>query len=137
MRAVVDTNVLVSAAITPAGVTAQVIARGIDGYYELVVSPHLLAELEGVLRRPKIQRLITPDQADQFLLDVRAGSDLVDDPPDIPAVTRDPDDDYLIALARLAHVDYLISGDLDLHDEEQQDPPVITPRDFLTQLDNA
>ena len=32
----------------------------------------------------------------------------------IPAVTRDPEDDYLIAYALVGRADYLVSGDKDL-----------------------
>jgi predicted nucleic acid-binding protein len=56
------------------------------------------------------------------------------DPPDPVAVTRDPNDDYLVALAIAAQADALVSGDRDLTD--LQDPPVsvLTPRTFLDRL---
>ena len=137
MRVVLDTNVFVSAAITPTGVSAQVVSRGLEHDYQLVVSPRLLAEIQAVLARPKFERLITADELEHFLLDVRAGSDSVGDPDDVPAATRDPKDDYLVALARSARADLLVSGDPDLHAEEEQRPPVVSPRELLTRLGDA
>jgi predicted nucleic acid-binding protein len=43
-------------------------------------------------------------------------------------VTRDPEDDYLVALARRERVGAIISGDLDLREAGLDDPPVWTPR---------
>ena len=50
-------------------------------------------------------------------------------------MTRDPDDDYLFALARDAHVDVIVSGDADLTDLDEPQTRVLTPRDFLNLLD--
>lgn len=49
-------------------------------------------------------------------------------------MSRDPDDDYLIALARTARADALVSGDADLTDLDLTDLPVLTPRQFLEDL---
>lgn len=45
-----------------------------------------------------------------------------------------PDDDYLIALARIANADYLVSGDRHLLDLAEPNPPVLTSRQFLDLL---
>lgn len=44
------------------------------------------------------------------------------------SATRDPKDDYLVALARVADVDAIVSGDSDLHDAELPDLSIWTPR---------
>jgi predicted nucleic acid-binding protein len=59
---------------------------------------------------------------------------VVDDPPQPVAVSRDPDDYYLIALAHAAGADYLVSGDSDLLDLENPHLPMLTPRQFLDPL---
>jgi uncharacterized protein len=58
----------------------------------------LLGELGEVLRRPKFRRWITAEQVAAFveLLDREAES--WDDPAEIPPVTGDAKDDYLVAL---------------------------------------
>jgi predicted nucleic acid-binding protein len=53
--------VLVSAALSPAGKPARIIEAVRSGQVVLVVSPHLLAELDDVLGRPKLAALLDPD----------------------------------------------------------------------------
>ena len=53
----------------------------------------------------------------------RRVGDLVNDPYGIETETRDPNDDYLIALARAYDVDVIVSGDKDLLEWEDQRPP--------------
>lgn len=63
-----------------------------------------------------------------------AAADLRPDPaPGVP-LTRDPDDDYVIHLARTHGADAVISGDADLLDWQEQCPPVITPSEFEARL---
>ena len=56
--------------------------------------------------------------------------DLVNDPAPIEATTRDVEDDYLVALAREHEVNWIVTGDKDLLEWEDQTPPVITPAAF-------
>lgn len=68
-RAVLDPNVLVSAAISDRGIPAELIRRSERGEFELVTSAEVLMELLEVLRRPKFRRYITEDEA----VDLRPG----------------------------------------------------------------
>jgi predicted nucleic acid-binding protein len=54
---------------------------------------------------------------------------VVDDPTSISAA-RDPDDDYLVALTRQHTVDYIVTGDKNLLEWDDQAPPAITPAAF-------
>ncbi|HEU4354787.1 MAG TPA: putative toxin-antitoxin system toxin component, PIN family [Actinomycetota bacterium] len=49
MRAVLDTNILISAFVFPGGAPEMVYRGALEGRYELVTSPPLLAELGRVL----------------------------------------------------------------------------------------
>ena len=102
MRAVLDANVLVSAAISPAGPPRQILAAWIQERFELIASPALLDELVDVLARPKFRRFITTAVAAEFIDGLATDAIVVADPPEPPEVSPDPDDDYLIALARVA-----------------------------------
>lgn len=99
------------------------------------MSPVLLAELAGVLGRPKFRRWPTVEEARAFVDALRRGAVVIDDPPSLPGVTPDPRDDYLVALARAAGADRLISGDPHLTGLADADPPVLAPRAFVDQLD--
>ena len=135
MRAVLDPNVLVSAAISPAGPPRQILTAWTNERFELIVSPSVLDELADVLARPKFRRFITTATAVAFIDGLAADAIIVTDPPDPPSVSPDPDDNYLIALARATRADYLVSGDRHLLDLTDPHPPVLTPRQFLDQLD--
>ena len=67
----------------------------------------------------------------EFIAAIAEDALLVDDPPAQPGLSPDPDDDYLITLARAANADYLISGDRHLLDLDDPEPPVLTPRQLL------
>lgn len=133
-RAVLDPGVLVSALITPSGTPAKLLASTRSGSFELIVSPLLLEELRLVLRRKKFRRYVDLDAVDQYLGLLRRDAAFTDDPPGPPPIRcRDPDDDYLIALAH-ACAAALVSGDDDLLELVGQ-IPVFTPAEFLAAQD--
>ena len=136
LRGVVDTNVLVSALVARRGVCGQLLdAGGLDGRWRLVVSPLLLVELEGVLGRKKFSRIAIAE-IEQFVAAVQRHAEVVPDAPQPwPQVTRDPADDYLVALAQSAGADALVSGDLDLTELSNLSPPVMRPSDFLARVE--
>lgn len=136
MRAVLDPNVLVSAAISPNGPPRQILTAWADERFVLIISPAVLDELADVLARPKLQRFVTTALASAFIDGLATDAVIVQDPPEPPDLSPDPDDDYLIALARTASADYLVSGDRHLLDLTDPDPPVLTPRQFLDFLDS-
>ncbi len=134
MRVVLDANVLVSAAISAAGPPREIVSAWVDERFELVASPALLEELSDVLDRPRFRRWVSIATAAEFIAGIGEDALIVDDPPAQPALTADPDDDYLIALARAANGDYVVSGDRHLLELADPDPPVLTPRQFLDLL---
>ena len=134
MRVVLDANVLVSAVISTAGPPRQIVAAWIVGRFELVASPALFEELRDVLDRPRLRRWVSTATAANFIDGLAEDAEVIDDPPAQPALSPDPDDDYLITLARAAQADYLVSGDRHLLDLADPEPPVLTPRQFLDLL---
>jgi predicted nucleic acid-binding protein len=65
---------------------------------------------------------------------LRITATILDDPPQQHHDVRDPNDSYLVTLARSATVDYLVSGDGDLTSLQSPQPPVIKPADFLVDI---
>lgn len=135
LRAVVDPNVLIAAAINRAGTPGQVLAAAARERYTLLVSPHLLEELTEVLHRPALRRWLTLEEVQRFIREVDDMAELIADAPQpwAPA-TRDPKDDYLVALARASSADVLVSRDHDLTALVSAVPPVLTPAAFLRRL---
>lgn len=129
-RAVLDPGVLVSALITPAGGPAKLLLSARAGDFDLIVSPLLLDELESVLQRKKFRRYVDLDGVTAYLDLLRRDAELAADPETPPPIRcKDPDDDYLIALARSQNA-ALVSGDNDLL-ELAEKIPVFSPAEFL------
>jgi uncharacterized protein len=103
-------------------------------HFDMIISPKLLAELDRTLRRDRFRDRVTLADVDDLVDELRRSAQHVDDPAHPPPLSRDPGDDYLIALALHANTDVLISGDRDLTD--LVDPPVriLTARDLLDEL---
>jgi putative PIN family toxin of toxin-antitoxin system len=133
-RVVVDPGVLVSAIITPVGPPAEMLREIRRGRLAIVVSPHLLAELLGVLRRERFRRYVTIEEAESYVAGLAARSEMSADPVDVASITRDPSDDYLVALAREVSADAIVSGDADLLTLELATPPILSPRALVDQL---
>jgi uncharacterized protein len=138
VRLVLDPGVLIAAAISPDGVCRQLLRRWVDGDFELVVSSALLEELEEVLLRPKFRRYLSESDAREFVHALAGWADTqAEDPPADVGITPDPDDDYLVSLARATNADALVSGDPDLTDLAAPNPPVLTPRAAMRALDRS
>lgn len=133
MRAVLDANVLVSGLLSREGAPALLIGRWLAGSYELVVSEHLLEELERTLAYPKIEDRVPREDARRFLSLLRDTAHMAADPAERPRRSADPGDDYLLALAEAAAA-ILVTGDRHLV-ELSATFPVRSPRDFLDSLE--
>jgi putative PIN family toxin of toxin-antitoxin system len=134
VRAVLDANVLISAVLAPAGAPAKLLRLWLDGAYELVVSPRLLAELDRALAYPKLRARVPAQDATELLELLERHAEVVPDPLGYPQTVRssDPGDDYLIALAA-AEGAMLVSGDSHLL-AIADDVPVLSPAAFLARL---
>lgn len=115
MRAVVDTNVLVSGLLWH-GTPHRLIEQARAGALILITSPALLAELDEVIRRPKFRAILTRSRTDpaQMLDELRRLAEVFEPPPLPAGVSRDSDDDAVLAVAVASRADLIISGDADL-----------------------
>ncbi len=120
MRAVIDTNVWVSAVLNPHGAPAQVMEAFRKAQFIAVLSQPLLDELQQVLARPRlIQRLTYGSQMVQELVDLlRARAVWVKIHGGI-SICRDPHDNMVLETAILGKAEYLVTRDDDIkHDPE-------------------
>ncbi len=130
-----DTTVLVSAAISSMGNPYRILRAWQDGELSLVICPQLLEELRHVLLRDRLRRYISREEALAFVEYLSKVADTRSDPDPIPRlVPEDAGDDFVIALAREAGVDYVLSGDKHLTALRSPRPPVITPAQLVAKL---
>ena len=130
IRAVVDTNVYVSALVF-GGKPAAVLQLAEAGAFQLVASEGIREELVATLTG---KFGWSKDRAE------RAGRELWDRacwvaPPQDVQVSRDPDDDFILACALESQAAFVISGDLDLLALRSfQDVAIVTPAAFLARI---
>lgn len=136
MRAVIDTNVLVSGLLWH-GAPHDLLELVRVGTLTLDTSPALLAELEEVIGRAKFKAILTQSATSRAraLAELRQLAEIIDSPPLPVPVCRDPDDDAVLALALVAQADLIVSGDDDLLALKHfQDIPIIAPTQALRQI---
>lgn len=115
MRAIIDTNVLLSGLLWH-GAPHRLIEAVRTGAVGLVSSPALLAELAEVIGRAKFDVVLERSNTsrEQTLDEVQRLAEVVEPHPLSHPVCDDPDDDAVLALAVTAHADLIVSGDDDL-----------------------
>ncbi len=134
LRVVIDPGVHIAAILSKRGAPAGILLAWLEGRFDLVVSPKLLAELDAVLRRPKFRPYVTEEEADAYVGLFRNFATSAPDPARVERVSPDPGDDYLVALARASQADLLVSGDPHLTRLRGRQA-VVTPRAFLNSLE--
>lgn len=103
--------------------------------FQLVVSMHLLYELQAVLSREQFRPYITFPELHQYVLWIADRTRFGPDSTNVPRYTGDPDDDYLVALALDTEADVIVTSDRHLHGHKDSIPvPVEDPRSFKDSL---
>jgi putative PIN family toxin of toxin-antitoxin system len=137
LRAVIDVNVLVSGLLRPGSASppARIRHALTTGTIRAVASPDLVSELDEVLHRRKLARYLSTADADRAVTEFRRTAEM-HYPEEAPTpITRDPDDDYLVALTRYAKADLLVTGDTDLLDLADPGIRIVRPADLMAELD--
>jgi len=139
VRAVVDTNVLVSGLLVAEGPPRPVLDAWLDDRFTLVTSPYQLEELTHVLAYPRVAERIRLAPAELAAILSGLMTLALVTPGDLqrPGVTRDPKDDAILARAIVGGAEegaaeYIVSGDHDLLSlGETRGFQAVTPRRFL------
>ncbi len=138
IRAVIDLNVIISGLIVPRGFAFHVWSAWLSRRFPLVISEGMILELVGKLAEPRISERygIAPQDIHYISSLLRGHGSLVAVPDEaIALVTGDPEDDLVLASARVAHADYLVTRDQKLLDLGQHaGVSIVTPYDFLPVL---
>lgn len=133
-RAVLDTNVLISAVLSGAGTPARLLDALRGESAVLVFSPETFEELKSRLLRSKFDRYVSVSLRHRFLAEMDAVAEFTS----IAGAAMgcgDPDDDKFLETALLGEADVLVTGDSDLL---QMPPPgalsICTPADALLRI---
>jgi len=134
-RAVVDTNVLISAALSPRSAPAQILDTLLQ-YSALVCSQKTFDEFASTLWRAKFDRYLSMERRRLLLHDFASAAKWVELPVhSLPTHSRDPADDMFLHTALYGQAQWLVSGDKDLLALRDKDWPfeILSPAQAIEQ----
>jgi len=99
MRVVLDTNIIVSALIVPAGKPAAIVRMWMDGKFTLLTCATQVDELRSTLQKPRVSERIKPHKAGLLVNQIKRFAEDVDP---LQRVERSPDptDDFAQLVGR-------------------------------------
>jgi putative PIN family toxin of toxin-antitoxin system len=127
MRLIVNTNILISALLSPLGAPAKLLDAWERKRFSLVACDALIAELRDVAGRPFFRARLRASVAELLAAGVRDFSFFCRDLPS-GSVAPDPKDSFLLALAEASQSEFLVSGDKELLSLKQhRSTRIVTP----------
>ena len=135
MKAVLDTNVLLSGLMFPEGAPGRIVAAWVEARFDLALSLDQLAEIGRVLEYPKIRSKLHWDEEriELFLKQMYIRAEVVELGPISLVVPRDADDAPILATLAATKADVLVTGDGDLLALRDK-YPIETPAEFVRRL---
>ncbi len=137
LRAVLDAQVWVSAAISGRGPAWSILVAARAGLFRVVTSPYVQAEVRGVFGRPSVTRFLAPGFNPVEWMDVLelACADVVESAEDPPVVPADPDDDPYLWTAYVGGATHVVTWDTQVRALKHfQGAQIVDPRRFLALL---
>ncbi len=135
ITAVFDTNVLASGLTIRGGVPDRLLRAWLSDQFELVVSEHILTELERTFHKPYFRARLTSRQIARNLALLRRRASIVTVTAVVQGVATQPEDDWVLAAAVSFQADYLVTGDKKLQQlGAYQGVAIMSPRAFLAIL---
>jgi putative PIN family toxin of toxin-antitoxin system len=113
VRAVLDTNVLISAFVFPGGTPEAVYRLALEGQLEIGTSRSLLAEFGRVLEQKFGWE---PDRAEEAVTQMARIAIVVEPDVEVQVIVADPTDDRVLEAARAYDADVIVCGDRHLLD---------------------
>jgi uncharacterized protein len=133
VRIVIDTNVLISAALSHSGIPSQIMSLWEKEIFEVLVSKPILAEYHRVFHYRHLP--FSPETITRSLRHIRHTAVLVEHVEELPVVSADPHDDKFIACAIAGHASYIVSGDEHLLVlKEYRGIPILSPALFMAAI---
>ncbi|HEX4577523.1 MAG TPA: putative toxin-antitoxin system toxin component, PIN family [Edaphobacter sp.] len=109
MLVVLDSNVLLSALISPYGAPHRIYKAWREPSFKLATCREQIEELRRASRYPKFREILQPHQVGLMLNNLRDGE--VFDRVPAKHKAKDSHDSYLLDLAEFASANYLVTGD--------------------------
>lgn len=135
MRAIMDTNILVSAFRSRRGASFEVYQRLRAGAWTAVLSNHLLFEYEEVLKRDAPTLGLSLEEVDELLNAICARGEMWTLPHGWEPVLTDPDDEPMVELAWESDARCIVTHNTrDLRPATRLGIEVLKPGDFLARL---
>ncbi|MHB1713022.1 MAG: putative toxin-antitoxin system toxin component, PIN family [Acidimicrobiales bacterium] len=129
IRIVLDTNILISALLSPQGPPAQVFLMILlEEDTQLCVSGDIYAEYEEVIHRPRFNR--SDSEIEATLRAIREKGFWVKPTEKVHACS-DPDDDIFLECAQIAAAHYLVTGNVKDFPDAWANTQIVTARQFL------
>ena len=112
MRVILDTNVLLAALISPHAPPDTIYRAWRAGRFDLLTSQVQLDELRRVSRYPKLKAILPAHRIGTMINNLQRAI-MLDPISALPdgLEADDPNDTFLLAMALVGEVDYLITGD--------------------------
>ena len=110
MRAILDTNILVSALIASVGAPGFLYQLWRTGGFALLSCEEQFEEFRRVTRYPRLRKYLRPAAAGAMLNEIRVLAELAGPLPKVD-VCADPADNFLRAMSEAGKADYLVTGD--------------------------
>ena len=129
LRLVIDTNVVVSAALKPEGLQRTVVLLAMSKPARWYVSNPILSEYATVLARPELK--IRKSLRQQLLQLIKNHAHVVT-PTRLGLVTSDPGDNMFIECADRARADYLVTGNQRHFPKFWKNTKIISSSEFLS-----
>jgi putative PIN family toxin of toxin-antitoxin system len=134
MRVVIDTNVIISAAIRKYSPPYEAISIVITNKGILLFSNETFFELKEVMSRPKIARYISPERREDILDRYQEYGIFVEPETHIP-FPEDPKDEKILAVAIEGRADFLVTGDAALLAlGKVGGTRILTPKELIEEL---
>ena len=131
MRIMLDTNIIISAALFPNGRAAQAFFKALQPPYQPLVCDYVVDELHRTFREKFPNRLT---ELEAFLFNALSFIKLVPTPEEAVSSEqkiRDPKDRPILRAALDAHADLFLTGDKDFLESSVTDPRIISVPEFL------
>lgn len=140
IKAVVDTNTIVSATISPKGLPGRVYRAWLEGKFTLVTSPPVIAEIARVLNYDKIRTKygLEAEDIQTVLALLWSQAQVTQGALEMTGVAPHQEDDKLISCAVEGEADFIVTGDKPFQARgEFEGIRIISPRLFLELLEGS